>query len=435
MASGKKPRYFYGWNIVAAAFLAQIAYAEQHSSVLGLFFRPLQNELGWSRTALAAIQTIARVTEALAAPFVGPLADRFGPRVLMPVGALIVGLAMLGVTQIDFLWQFYLLRSVIGAIGFTLMGSLVTNVAINNWFIRKRGRAVAFAHAGGQLSNIIMTPVTVFVIAASGWRTMFFVFAVVTWLVVLIPSIFLMRRRPEDMGLHPDGIEPSTTELESLQALESSAGKVPPAGEATWNRREVLRTRTFWLLAGAYAIDNMAFQAINISLAPYIQDLGHTDTMVAAVITFRAIIMTTAVFFMGFIAEHAHKRMVRIAPFLIQSIGAFLFLLAGEPIFLWIAVATYGLGIIGVSVTQEVVWANYYGRLNLGMVRSMGYLFAFGFAGSGPIIMNFAFDMLGSYRPAFTVIIGLFIAAAILMATTNPPKPGRYASAADITAR
>ncbi|MBI2287637.1 MAG: hypothetical protein HYU83_01390 [Chloroflexi bacterium] len=72
----RNPRYFYGWNIVAASFMAQLAYAEQHSSVLGLFFRPLQTEFGWSRTALAAIQTIARAAEALTAPLVGPLADR-----------------------------------------------------------------------------------------------------------------------------------------------------------------------------------------------------------------------------------------------------------------------------------------------------------------------------------------------------------------------
>ncbi|MBI2980580.1 MAG: MFS transporter [Chloroflexi bacterium] len=431
----RKPRYFYGWNIVAASFMAQLAYAEQHSSVLGLFFRPLQTEFGWSRTALAAIQTIARAAEALTAPLVGPLADRYGPRALMPIGAIIVGVAMLAITQINALWQFYLFRSVIVAIGFTFMGSLVTDVAVNNWFVRKRGRALAISRIGGNLSNIIMTPVTVFVIAVSGWRTMFIIFAIMTWLVVIIPSTILMRRRPEDMGLHPDGITPSTTETESRRKQENPTGNMPSGLEPIWNRREVLTTGSFWLLAAAYAIESMAFQGINISLAPYIQDLGYNDTMVATIITFRAIIMTTAVPFMGFIAEYANKTLVRTFPFVIQSIGAIFFLLAEEPVFLWLAVVFYGLGIVAVTVTQEVVWANYFGRLSLGLARSLAYLISSGFAAIGPLAMNAIFDILGSYQPAFIIIIGLFAVAAFLMGIVKPPKASRYATSAEITSR
>lgn len=103
--AGSKPRYFYGWNIVAATFLANLAYVEYVSSLLGFFVKPLQHEFGWSRSALAAVQTIARLVEAPVAPIVSPLVDRYGPRVLMPLGAIIVGLAMLGVTQISAIWQ------------------------------------------------------------------------------------------------------------------------------------------------------------------------------------------------------------------------------------------------------------------------------------------------------------------------------------------
>ena len=266
---GKKPRYFYGWNIVAASFLAHLSYAEHFSSMLGFYFKPLHADFGWSRSAMAAVQTIARVTEALIAPLIGPVIDRYGPRILMPIGAIIVGLAMLAITQMTAIWQFYLLRGVISAIGFTLMGGLVTDVAVNNWFIKKRGRALAIGRIGSNLSNIIFTPVTVFVIAASGWQTMFYIFAVVTWLVVLIPSVILMRRRPEDMGLYPDGIQLSATELRSREErLENPTGEVSSPREPAWSRREVLKTSSFWLLALAFGINSMAFQGINISLAP-----------------------------------------------------------------------------------------------------------------------------------------------------------------------
>lgn len=430
---GSKPRYFYGWNIVGASFLANLAYAEHFSSTLGFFFKPLQKEFGWSRSAMAAVQSIARVTEALMAPVVGPFIDKYGPRALMPIGAIIVGFAMLGVTQINAIWQFYLLRGIVVAIGFTLMGSLVTDVAINNWFIRKRGRALATGRLGSNISNIIFTPLTVFVITASGWRTMFVIFAVVTWLVVIIPSVILMRRRPEDMGLHPDGIEPSTAETESpreKQVSPDSEASLPL--EPVWSRREVLKTTTFWMLAASFGINSIAFQGINISLAPYIQDLGYGDAMLATVMTFRAIIMAVALLFMGAFAEHAHRVLVRVIPFVIQGTGVFLFLLAKQPVFLWLAVALYGLGISGVAVIQEVLWANYFGRFSLGMVRSLAYLVAFGLGAIGPIAMNATFDVLGSYRPAFVVIVGLLTMSAFIMAAARPPKIQRYVTAAEI---
>lgn len=433
VTTDSKPRYFYGWNIVAASFLAHLSYAEQQSSMLGFFFRPLQNEFGWSRSALAAIQTIARVVEALVAPVAGPLIDRYGPRVLMPIGAIIIGFAMLGVTQANAIWQFYLLRSVVVAIGFAFIGSLVTTVAISNWFIKKRGRAIAIARVGVQIGNIIFIPTTVFVIAVYGWRTMFVIFAIVTWLVVLIPSAIFMRRRPEDMGLYPDGIYPGTTEAKSRQEQEYPISKGISASEPVWSRRKVLATRSFWLLAASFGISTMAFQAINISQAPYIQDLGYGDTTVAATMTFRAIIMAIALPFVGFIAEHAHTVSVRVIPFVIQSVGAFLFLLAGQPVFLWLALAVYGLGSSSLTVTQEVIWANYFGRLSLGLVRSLGYFVILGFGALGPLAMNAVFDVLGSYRPAFMVIVGLFAIAALMMGIARPPKPYRYTTVDEIT--
>ena len=133
-----------------------------------------------------------------------------------------------------------------------------------------------------------------------------------------------------------------------------------------------------------------------------------------------------------FLAEYAQKPIIRVIPFLVQALGALFFLLAKDPVFLWLAVTVYGLGFSGVLVTQEVVWANFFGRLSLGLVRSLGYLAAFGFGAVGPIAMNAVFDIMGSYRPAFMVIIFLFIFAAILMAIARPAKAKRYATATEI---
>ena len=173
----------------------------------------------------------------------------------------------------------------------------------------------------------------------------------------------------------------------------------------------------------------MAFQGINISLAPYIQDLGYADTMVTSVMTVRAAIMAFSLPFMGLLIEHSQKVLVRIIPFAIQGVAAILFLVAEQPAFLWMAVAVYGIGMSGVGVMQGTIWADYFGRFSLGLVRSIAFFMAFGFGAIGPLAMNVVFDVMGSYKPAFMVIAGLFSIAALLMTTVRTPKARRYTTA------
>ena len=413
--------------------MAHLAYAEQFSSTLGLFFRPFTAEFGWNRTQIATVQTISRVVEAGTAPLAGPLVDRFGARTLLPVGALVAGTALVGVTFVESLWQFYVVRGFVAAIGFTLMGNLVTSVAINNWFIRMRGRALAISSTGASISNVVMIPVAVYVIAEHGWREMFWIFAILTWIVVLAPSTILIRRRPEDMGLRPDGVEPNAPQDPAPTTLLPGQRQAAPQEQAmpepVWTRKEALRAPAFWLIAGCFAISSLAFQGINISLAPYVQDLGYEEALVAAALTTRAIVMAVTLPVVGLVAERSNMGPVRALPFILQTIGCVLFLFADEVWFLFPALIVYGMGITSLGVTQEVLWANSFGRLSLGSIRSMGFVITFGFGATGPIVMNLIYDQLGSYRPAFLIFIAFFAVSAVLILFLRPPNPPRYARA------
>ncbi|MDP2647422.1 MAG: MFS transporter [Desulfobacterales bacterium] len=411
---------------MAASFLAGLSYAEHFTSVLGLFIRPIQSEFGWSRSVIAGIHTTGRLIEAIITPVVGSWLDRYGPRLMMPIGGIIVSAGMLSVTQIDSLWEFYLYRGLLVAVGFSLMGYLVMDVTIMKWFTLKRGRALAVSHISGNISNIVTIPLSVFVIAAYGWRSMFLVFGVATCLLVPIPSAILMRRRPEDLGLHPDGIDPSGADGAD-PTEKGPTDEKPPDLEPLWNRREVLMTRTFWLISACFAINSIAFQGINMSLAPYIQDLGHSDILLAAVTTFRSITMATSTIIMGFIAERAHNKSIRLLPFMMQSAAVFFFLLGRNPIFLWLGVLLYACGASGTYLVQEIIWVNCFGRVNLGLVRSLGYSITFGFGALGPIGINAVFDIFGSYHLAFLTIIGLLCLAGIMVSAVKPPKASRYA--------
>ncbi|MFH0847541.1 MAG: MFS transporter [Chloroflexota bacterium] len=421
--TNKKPRYFYGWNIVGAAFMAQLAYAEHYASNMGLFLKPLQEEFGFSRSALAAIQTIARGTEAVSAPIIGPLVDRYGPRVLIPLGAIVSAVGSIMAARSGSIWQLYLARGIITAVGFSLMGALVVDVVISKWFVQKRGRATGTTRIGGNVSTFIMTPVTVFVIARYGWRQMFVVFAVFTLATALLPSAIFMRRRPEDMGLHPDGIEPGTDLSVSPSQEKSRSIHAGASQERTWTRREVVKTSAFWLLTTAYAVDALVVNGVNISMAPYIQDLGYGATIVAGVLTFRGGVMALVSPLSGFVAEHADKPIVRVIPFMLHWVSALSFLLARQPVFLWLAGGIYGAAVVSGGIIQSVVWANFFGRPSLGTIRSLGFLLTFGFGAIGPVVMNTVYDLMDSYRPAFFSIIALSAVSALLIWVVRPPKP------------
>ena len=423
-----RPRYFYGWKIVGAAFLSRFSFASGNASVLGLFFTPLGNEFGWSRTIISAVLSLARLFEGLTSPLLGPIIDRYGPRVPMVIGGILLSLGFLSLSLMANLWQFYLIRGVFMAAGFALTGMLVTNTAVSNWFIRRRGRAIATAGMGTNTGMLIIAPVTVGIIDVWGWQTAWLFFAILAWIVVVIPSAILMRRRPEDIGLIPDGDLPADSEAPDNPSRPGTTTR-SSAEEAVWTRREVIRTPAFWLLIVGISSSMLAFQGVNISIAPYAEDLGLGTANIAALLMVRSVATLAVAPGWGILSERVASPVVRISPFFIQMLASAFLAMADKSAMLWLGVVFYGAGFSGMMIVQEVIWANYYGRLTLGTVRSTSLPLQVLIAGGGPVLINVVFDIVGSYRPAYTAFIGLYILAALLVWFARPPRAKRFAQA------
>jgi sugar phosphate permease len=421
----RKARYYFGWNIVIASVISQAAYFHHFASSLGLFLEPMQAELGLSATAVAGVQTTTRVLEGVAAPVVGPLVDRFGPRVLMPIGGVILALSLWGTAVCHSVWMLYLLRGVIASIGFALMGDIVTGVAIGKWFVKKRGRAMGFSRTAMNVAGIVLSPLTVWVIVTRGWRTAFFVYGALALFCAAIPPLFLMRRSPEDLGLQPDGGD-AGGEKEDSRKGSKKFSKAPLPTDPVWTKRSTLRTGAFWMLSASFAINVLAYQGMNMNLPKYVKDVGHGVAMIGAVMSGRFIIQAVAAVLMGFLAEYADRVSVRIVPFILQGLGAFFFMYAKNPYFLWLALVLFSIGQPGVQILQEVVFANFFGRRSLGVVLSLGYFVIFASGALGPVAMSLARDITGSYQSSFVVLVGLFALATVMLGMARPPKPKAY---------
>ena len=430
----KKPRFFYGWYIVLASFLAHIAYAEQNSSILGVFLRPMTREFGWSRTELTGAQSVARLVEGIFAPVIGPIIDRHGPRPLMLVGSLIAGLGFLALSQINTIWQFYLTKGLVIAIGFLCMGFMVTNTAISNWFVRLRGRAIGIAGMGTSLANVAMAPVVVWMIGQWDWRSAWMAFGLLTWIVVLVPSALLMRRRPEDEGLRPDGDEPYQTSAEMTTETHTQTSVESEPLEPIWGRSEVVRTSAFWLIILTFSVSNLAFQGINISMVPYFEDLGFATSIAAAALVTRAIIQLIAAPLWGFAVERIDVRYLGFLKFSLQGLAALLFLIGRNIPVLFTGVIVYAIGSSGSAVISEIIWANFFGRLTLGSIRGVGTPLLTLFSAIGPVFMNIIFDLTGSYELAFILFIFLFALSAGLILLLKQPQATRFARASEFGA-
>jgi MFS family permease len=416
-------RFFYGWVIVAVGFLAHIASAFSISSTLSVFLKPLSADLGISRGVFSLIRSGEIILGAAAAPVVGTLLDRYGGRWLIAAGGLISGAGFLLLGQARDYWQFLLVRWLLISPGDTLMGSMVVNVSISRWFVRMRGRALALAGMGHGLAKVCMPVAAATLILYAGWRGAWIVFGVVTLVLVVGPSLVFMRRRPEDMGLLPDGSAPAQTENNSsAKAPASAEARRSAADEVVWARREALGTPAFWLIVTTFGVSHVGVTGLNLHVFSYVSDQGHSPMVAALVMSIIAVMQFSTPMVWGLLAERRNIARLIMAKFLIQAAGILWALSDPGLISLYAGFFLYGIGMGGTAILAEMIWANYFGRVSLGKIRGMGSLFTSSFSAAGPPFFGLLFDYTQSYNLSFSIFIGMLFASAALSLFLRPPK-------------
>jgi MFS family permease len=416
-------KFFYGWTIVAVGFLAHLASAFSISSTLSVFLKPLSTDLGISRGVFSLIRSGEVLIGAVAAPVVGALIDRHGGRWLMATGALVSGAGFILLGQARDFWQFLLFRWLLVSPGDALMGGMVVNVSISRWFVRMRGRALAFAGMGHGLAKVGMPLLAASLILYAGWRSAWVVFGLLTVALVVGPSLLFMRRRPEDMGLLPDGKSRGQLEREGSTHEAGSARAVRSViADVAWSRREALRTPAFWLIVTTFGVAHVGVSGLNLHVFAFVSDQGHPAMVAALVMSIIAFMQFSTPIVWGLLAERSNISRLIMAKFLIQAAGIWWALSTPGPLSLYTGFFLYGIGMGATSILAEMIWADYFGRISLGKIRGMGSLFTHAFSAGGPPFFGFLFDSTQSYLLSFSIFIGLLIVSAFLSLFLRPPK-------------
>ncbi|MBI4337085.1 MAG: MFS transporter [Chloroflexi bacterium] len=406
-------RLYYGWYIAGLVFASNMAAAGLGSGTSGMFIKPMTEDLGWSRLFFATAVSLGTVAVSPISLFMGPLIDNRGARLPMLAGGFALGAGLIAMGFVQSQWHFILVRALLIPLGMTALSQLAPSVAVANWFVKKRGRVMAITTMGLTTGFFTMTPVSAFLIEELGWRQAWIVLGLVAWAVVLAPIALLMRRRPEDVGLLPDGEGGSGV----------ATGRRPARDEATWTRKEAMGTRTFWLLALALPIGVMGVDGILVHLFAYLTDMAfNTQTATLVVMALYAGALTVKIP-IGFIAERVPVRYCTAAIFVLIGIGIALLPVAGgnKPA-LFETAFLIGLGWGGQPPMVGLSWANYYGRLSQGRVQSVAQPVSAVLRPLGAVLAGYTYDRTGSYEGIFMVFVAIEVVAVVLALLALPPK-------------
>ncbi|MEX2230405.1 MAG: MFS transporter [Dehalococcoidia bacterium] len=416
----ERPRVYYGYYIVGAALLAQFIAVGTQGSVSGAFFKPMSDDLGWTRAEFTYAQTVGRFMMAFAGFFIGVYVDRYGGRRLMLIGGTILAASLFAVSGVTALWQWVLLRGLIFTIGAALIGNLVVNVTLSKWFVEKRGRVIGVSAMGVSLAGVVMPLLMTWVIDSWGWRAAWQVLAAGS-LMVIYPAALIMRRQPEDHGLHPDG--------KSDEEVARGGGAAAQRDfDNSFTRGEALRTPALYMIVLAFGLGGVGIGAMLLQTIPFLTDEGFSRTTAALMSTTMSVPALVSKPVWGWFMDKWDARALAAAGFTMSGVAMVVIVLAARqnalgPLVVGFLLMGWGFG--GQIPLQETIWASYFGRRYLGAVRSVAMPFSLFLGAGGPLAVSFYFDFVGNYDGAFFAIGALWgLAAVLVLLVRRPRRPG-----------
>lgn len=410
---------FYGWVIVAVMWLVNFSTMATGNLSFGLFVIPMGGDLGMNRSQFGWAVTTRRMAAGLSSYFVGRLLDRYGPRVLIPVSGVIIGVGLIVLSRANSPWQVIAIFGVLGMTGLAAPQNIMTSVPVAKWFQRKRGLALALATSGLGTGGIFFLPLTQALLGGVGWRTTWVVMAVVFMSLSVPLSAIFLRRQPEDMGLEVDGGQPG-----AAMAGPVGSAAPPQPDERSWTVREAFRTATMWKLLLAFGLAGVAQGGASVHRIPYWIERGFDAQTVSYSFAADAGGAATMALFAGWMADRIPIRFIGGGSYVGLAAAIGLMLIGRNEFFLFGSTITFGLSVGAGMIVNSYIFASYFGRTFLGSIRGIVLPFMLISAGIGAPLVGYIRDATGDYVSSWWLILALYlISAAIISSATKPPTP------------
>ena len=380
-----------------------------------LFVTPLQSDFGWGRGEIMVGFTIYFLLTGLAAPIVGSLVDRYGVKGVISVGALLAGLGFASLSLLQNIWHFYVAQFFIGA-GTAAIGQVPASAMVSNWFVKRRGTAIGIMSTGIGVGILILAPLMGgYLIPNFGWRTSYLTLAIFNWMLIPL-ALFVVRTKPTDMGLYPDGIEVSedVTEAEALRL--ASQGLSP---------KMALGTSAFWLIAVTFFISGFSSLGVIQNQVPHLQDIGFPLATAANALTALGLGSAIGKFTFGWLCDRIKAKYACAISIVLLAVGAVI-LMSVKPTsplaIIWLCAITLGLGAGGWLPTMSVLTNINFGLKSYGAIFGMISLVQ-GIGGAfGPLFGGYMYDAMNTYRWAFITFLASYAIALPAVLAVRRPK-------------
>jgi MFS family permease len=434
-------RIYYGWVVVAASFVV-IALISPLIASFPLFYVAVLQDFNWSRGSTAIAMSLHLVLGGLAAPLAGGLIDRYGPRKVMPAGALITGGALLWLSRSTAMWEFYVGFGVVAAVGSSLLHVVPLTTVISNWFVRNRGTAIGVVTAGSGAGQLVLLPMLQYLITNLGWRNSYLALGIA---ILTIPSVLIwlfLYSRPSDRGLSSDEEmiprrkrkKVNVVIEEDGQEIARKAGIIRKSeviildqewAEKDWTVGKATRTFRFWALTLVMAMFAAGFFLISVHLVAYLTDKGYSADLASVVVALQGFINIGGKFFGGFLCDRIGREKtltlsiaIFVACIVLLNMGGFI----TSSVIIYAFAVLYGLG-YGMALpalmasASDLFQGRHFGAI-LGVFILGGY-----FGGAiGTWMGGHFFDLTQAYQVNFLVAaLAMFISAALIWKA----RPGR----------
>lgn len=404
---------YYGWVLVLTLALTQIVSWGTLYYAFGVFLTPMGAETGWSTAEMTGAFSLALLISGVAGLLVGRWLDRHGPRLLMTLGSCLAPLLVFAWSRVESLTAFYLIWAAIGLVMSAVLYEPAFYV-VATWFRRGRAKALTVLTFVAGLASVIFIPLANWLVQGYGWRSALAVMAIVLAVATIPPHALLLRHRPSDLGLEPDGQPAQPTDV-----------AVPRRDERSLTLRDALRDRAFWWLTASFVCIMIASTAATVHLIPYLIDRGFSPGFAAAAAGLIGLIALPGRLIFTPLGSIVSRRLVTAGMFLVQTVALIALLLFDSTAGVIAFVILFSAGFGAITPARAALIAEYYGAANYGSINSVLALFLTGARAIGPVGAGLLLARAGSYAPVFwvlTAISAVAIGTVLRAVRTEQPE-------------
>ena len=424
-------RLFYGWYIALGCAAMMMVAGGVGYYGLAVFLEPLQEEHGWSNSAVSGATSMFFLIGGVMGAVVGPYVDRYGPRMFQIVGVIMTGALAMLIGGVSELWQLYLLYALI-AVGNGLASAVSINAIMSRWWVRRRAKAMSISATGISLGGVILTPLGAWMVERGGIALAAPVLGGAVLVVALPMVLWVLVFDPREMGLLPDG----DRSIEEAEAAVRASGRRQLSAESQlrpWTRGEAMRTLSFWAILVGFVLVLMAQTGFVIHQIAFLEERLGSRSAAAWTLSTTALGSIIARLIVGQFADAMDKRWLTAGIFAVQGSAVLLVLAIDNSVATFLLILVFGFTIGNVYLMQSLLTSEIFGVVSFGSIFGLILLAAQAGSGLGPLAVGILEDATGSYTSSFvvTAIVTFIAGGVVLLARPVAPHTAEEAREAE----